>query len=160
MVPLLGPGERHWEILRNLLVEGQAPELLVMDAHLAALAIEHGATLSTSDRDFARFPGLRLQNPLRSGAKLGVRNSRIEIGKSPTYTRAVGRMKCMSPDRSLSGAASFLGVNARRVRTPPKLPKIGLRVRPRHVDKGGRELAETTPFFGRFIFEDTQLSGA
>jgi predicted nucleic acid-binding protein len=37
-----------------------------MDAHLAALAIEHGATLSTSDRDFARFPGLRLHNPLRS----------------------------------------------------------------------------------------------
>jgi toxin-antitoxin system PIN domain toxin len=66
MVTLLGPGERHWEILRDLLLEGQAPGPLVMDAHLAALAIEHGATLSTSDRDFARFPGLRLHNPLRS----------------------------------------------------------------------------------------------
>jgi hypothetical protein len=66
MVTLLAPGDRHWEILRNLLLEGQAPGPLVMDAHLAALAIEHGATLSTNDRDFARFPGLRLQNPLRS----------------------------------------------------------------------------------------------
>ena len=66
MVTVLGPGERHWEILRNLLQEGQAPGPLVMDAHLAALAIEHGAALSTSDRDFARFPGLRLSNPLRS----------------------------------------------------------------------------------------------
>jgi predicted nucleic acid-binding protein len=34
-----------------------------MDAHLAALAIEHGATLLTTDRDFVRFPGLQFQNP-------------------------------------------------------------------------------------------------
>jgi predicted nucleic acid-binding protein len=37
---------------------------LVSDAHLAALAIEHGATLITSDRDFARFPDLRVEYPL------------------------------------------------------------------------------------------------
>jgi hypothetical protein len=35
-----------------------------MDAHLAALATEHGATLCTSDRDFLRFPGLRVEDPL------------------------------------------------------------------------------------------------
>jgi hypothetical protein len=35
-----------------------------MDAHLAALAIEHGATLATTDRDYARFPGLKFFNPL------------------------------------------------------------------------------------------------
>jgi len=35
-----------------------------MDAHLAALAIEHGAILATSDRDFTRFPGLKFFNPL------------------------------------------------------------------------------------------------
>jgi predicted nucleic acid-binding protein len=34
-----------------------------MDAHLAALAIEHGATLCTSDRDFERFPGLKVEYP-------------------------------------------------------------------------------------------------
>jgi toxin-antitoxin system PIN domain toxin len=61
---LLQPGERHWEILKGLLVAGQASRKLVMDAHLAALAIEHGATLASVDRDFARFPGLRLLNPL------------------------------------------------------------------------------------------------
>jgi uncharacterized protein len=37
-----------------------------MDAHLAALAIEHGAVLCTSDRDFARFPRLRVLNPLEA----------------------------------------------------------------------------------------------
>jgi toxin-antitoxin system PIN domain toxin len=66
VVALLHPGERHWEILRKLIVEGQAPGPLVMDAHEAALAIEHGATLCTADRDFTRFPGLRTLNPLKA----------------------------------------------------------------------------------------------
>lgn len=47
--------------------EGQVKGPLVMDAVIAALAIEHGATLHTTDRDFARFPGLKWRNPLRSG---------------------------------------------------------------------------------------------
>jgi len=61
---LVEPGERHWEILQALLAEGQASGPLVMDAVLAALAIEHGATLHTTDRDFARFPGLQWRNPI------------------------------------------------------------------------------------------------
>lgn len=64
-VTVLNPGERHWEVLQNLLIEGQAAGPLTTDAHLAALAIEHGATLASADRDFARFPGLKLLNPLR-----------------------------------------------------------------------------------------------
>jgi uncharacterized protein len=68
MVILLNPGERHWEILRALMSKGQAYGSLIMDAHLAALAIEHGATLATSDRDFSRFPGLRILYPLASGS--------------------------------------------------------------------------------------------
>ncbi len=63
-VTILQPGERHWEIVRELLTKGQAHGPLVTDAHLAALAIEHGATLATSDRDFTRFPGLPILNPL------------------------------------------------------------------------------------------------
>jgi toxin-antitoxin system PIN domain toxin len=63
-VALLQPTERHWPILNRLLADGQARGPLVMDAHLAALAIEHGATLCTTDRDFTRFKGLRLLNPL------------------------------------------------------------------------------------------------
>jgi uncharacterized protein len=58
------PGERHLEILNGLLREGQASGPLVMDAVLAAIAIEHGATLCSTDRDFARFPGLDWQNPI------------------------------------------------------------------------------------------------
>ena len=64
VVGVLEPGERHWEILRRLMHEGQASGPLVMDAALAALAIEHGATLHTTDRDFARFPGLKWTNPI------------------------------------------------------------------------------------------------
>lgn len=61
---ILEPGERHWEILRQLAQDGQAAGPLVMDAALAAIAIEHGATLCTTDRDFARFPGLTWTNPI------------------------------------------------------------------------------------------------
>ena len=61
------PGERHWAILRKLVDEGQAIGPLVMDAALAAIALEHGATLCTTDRDFSRFTGLKWLNPLVSG---------------------------------------------------------------------------------------------
>jgi len=65
-VALLHMGERHWDILARLIVTGNVSGPTITDAHLAALAIEHGATLCTTDRDFARFPGLRWQNPLQS----------------------------------------------------------------------------------------------
>jgi toxin-antitoxin system PIN domain toxin len=60
----LEPTERHWGILRGLLHPLGAAGNLTADAHLAALAVEHGATLCSSDNDFSRFPSLRLQNPL------------------------------------------------------------------------------------------------
>ena len=58
------PTGRHWSIFRRLLIDAQATAALVPDAHLAALAIEHGATLCSTDRDFARFPGLDWRDPL------------------------------------------------------------------------------------------------
>ena len=64
---ILEPGERHWDILRELMREGQTVGPLVMDAVLAALAVEHGATLCTTDRDFSRFSGLKWTNPLTAG---------------------------------------------------------------------------------------------
>ncbi len=63
-VRVLDPGERHFGILSSLLAKARARGPLVMDGHLAALAIEHGATLCTTDRDFSRFPNVRLINPL------------------------------------------------------------------------------------------------
>ena len=63
-VMLLEPGEKHWEILSSLLESAQVRGPLVMDAHLAALALEHGAVLASSDRDFSRFDRLRTLNPL------------------------------------------------------------------------------------------------
>jgi uncharacterized protein len=65
-VAVLEPGERHWEILQRLMKEGQIRGPRVTDAALAALAVEHGATLHTADRDFARFPGLKWANPIAS----------------------------------------------------------------------------------------------
>jgi toxin-antitoxin system PIN domain toxin len=61
---ILEPADRYWEILQALLNEGQVAGPMVMDAALAALAIEHGATLHTTDRDFSRFSTLDWMNPL------------------------------------------------------------------------------------------------
>jgi toxin-antitoxin system PIN domain toxin len=63
-VVILDPGPRHWEILGDLLADSQSAGPLVMDAALAALAIEHGATLNTTDRDFSRFPRPDWVNPI------------------------------------------------------------------------------------------------
>lgn len=59
------PGERHRALLAGLLAIGGMRANLVPDAHLAAIAIEHGLLLCSTDGDFARFPGLRWQDPLR-----------------------------------------------------------------------------------------------
>lgn len=59
------PDARHGEVLGNLLALPGVHGNLVPDAHLAALAIEHGLTLCSTDGDFARFPGLRWENPLQ-----------------------------------------------------------------------------------------------
>lgn len=61
---IIEPGERHWDILGEVLHHGQATGPLVMDAVIAALAIEHGATICTTDRDFARFPDVKWTNPI------------------------------------------------------------------------------------------------
>ena len=58
------PTERHREILGGLLANAATRSNLVPDAHLAALALEHGLTVASTDADFARFPGLRWVNPL------------------------------------------------------------------------------------------------
>jgi uncharacterized protein len=63
-VVLLQPGPRHWELLQGLIVDGNATGPLMTDAVLAALAIENGALLASTDRDFARFKGLRWVDPL------------------------------------------------------------------------------------------------
>jgi uncharacterized protein len=64
-VIILSPTSRHWTIFSRIIRENKIQGPLMMDAHLAALAIEHGATLATTDRDFARFDGLRIVNPLK-----------------------------------------------------------------------------------------------
>jgi toxin-antitoxin system PIN domain toxin len=62
-VSVIGAGERFWEILKDQILEAQVTGALVTDAALAALALEHGATLCSVDRDFRRFRGLRLIDP-------------------------------------------------------------------------------------------------
>lgn len=65
-VTVPAPTSRHADILGELLAEPGVHGNLVPDAHLAALAIEHGLTLCSTDGDFARFKHLRWLNPLES----------------------------------------------------------------------------------------------
>ena len=62
---LITPGRGHWDVFMGLCSNIKGP--LVTDAYLAALAIEHGCELVTTDSDFARFPGLRWRHPLAAG---------------------------------------------------------------------------------------------
>lgn len=63
-VTLVHPTDRHTAVLRELLTPLGTAGNLTTDAHLAALAIEHGALLCSCDGDFSRFPGLRWIDPL------------------------------------------------------------------------------------------------
>jgi toxin-antitoxin system PIN domain toxin len=60
------PTEDHPGVLGRILGQAQATGNLVPDAHLAALAIEHGLTVCSADSDFARFSGLEWVNPIES----------------------------------------------------------------------------------------------
>lgn len=64
-VVIVQPGRRHAGVLRELLSAAGTAGNLVPDAHLAALAVEHGAELCSCDADFSRFPGVRWVDPLR-----------------------------------------------------------------------------------------------
>lgn len=59
----ISPGPRHWQIFTQLCTQSGARGNLISDAYLAAMAIESGSEWITTDRDFARFPGLRWRHP-------------------------------------------------------------------------------------------------
>lgn len=61
---LVRPGARHWAIFARICREADASGNLVPDAFLAALAVEHGCEIITTDSDFARFKGVRWRHPL------------------------------------------------------------------------------------------------
>ncbi len=60
----VAPGPRHWGIFRDLCQRSKAKGNLVPDTYFAALAIEWGCEWMTTDRDYARFPGLKWTHPL------------------------------------------------------------------------------------------------
>ena len=64
IVTLLTENRDHWRTLRSLLADVGVAGNLAPDAHLAALALTHGATLASCDADFSRFRKLRWENPL------------------------------------------------------------------------------------------------
>jgi toxin-antitoxin system PIN domain toxin len=67
---LLGEGNSHRGVMARVVREGRAIGNLAYDAHIAALVLEHGVQeLWTSDRDFARFPGVRVRNPFTVGVQ-------------------------------------------------------------------------------------------
>lgn len=63
-VVVVDAGPRHGELLEQLVMKHRAIGPLVSDAVLAAMAIENGAVLASTDQDFSRFAGLRWINPL------------------------------------------------------------------------------------------------
>jgi len=63
-VRMIHPGDQHWAIFQAMLRDGKAIGSLVSDAHLAALALEHNCVLQSTDADFARFKGLKWNNPI------------------------------------------------------------------------------------------------
>jgi toxin-antitoxin system PIN domain toxin len=63
-VRTIHPGEQHWAIFQVMLRDGKAIGSLVSDAHLAAMAVEHNCILQSTDADFARFKGLKWNNPI------------------------------------------------------------------------------------------------
>ena len=63
-ITVVEPTDRHWVILREMLLSGQVRSAMTTDAEIAAYASEHGAVLYTADRDFARFPRLKTIYPL------------------------------------------------------------------------------------------------
>ena len=65
-VKIIVPGKRHWNILKELLMPLGTAANLTADAHLAAIAIEHGARLYSTDNDFSRFLKLRWTNPIEN----------------------------------------------------------------------------------------------
>jgi uncharacterized protein len=64
-VRAVSPGEGHWTILSKLLRDSGMAGNLASDAHLAAIALELGASICTTDRDFERFPGIDRVDPLQ-----------------------------------------------------------------------------------------------
>lgn len=63
---LISLEKKNWPLFSAMLIDGQASGNLVMDAHLAAMAASCGAILASTDRDFLRFSGIQVINPLKS----------------------------------------------------------------------------------------------
>ncbi len=62
---IVRPTQRHWQVFSELLVDARATANLVTDARIAALAIEHGCRIVSTDSDFSRFRGVKWYDPLR-----------------------------------------------------------------------------------------------
>lgn len=77
-VQMVSPGDRHWAILRNLLRHAGMGGNLTTDAHIAALALEGGHAVYSTDNDFKRFAGVHHVNPLAARHSGGVHEDLAE----------------------------------------------------------------------------------
>lgn len=77
---LVAPGDKHWSILRNLLLQTGTAGNLTTDAHIAALALEQGYCVYSSDNDFKRFAGIRHVNPLMLPAANKIHETPTQYG--------------------------------------------------------------------------------
>lgn len=65
VVDIVSPSEKHWDIFRRIIEPLGTAGNLTTDAHIAALSIEYGATLYSTDNDFSRFQFVKWVNPLQ-----------------------------------------------------------------------------------------------
>lgn len=63
-VELIAPADAHWDNLKTMISKGNAGSDLTTDAHIAALAADYGLIVHSNDTDFARFPNIKVVNPL------------------------------------------------------------------------------------------------
>ena len=108
-VPL--PGDRHQEILGKFLIRLGGGAKLIPDAHLAALAVEHGLALCSTDGDFARFEGLRWENPLNQSmttvVKEAIERTISDNSERETAASRLVRRLQNAPDRGIGGKISW-----------------------------------------------------
>ena len=81
-VELVAPGSNHWPILRNLIRASGTAGNLTSDAHLAALAVEKGCEVHSTDHDFKRFAGVVHVNPIqeqKNTKETGKKNSKRSV---------------------------------------------------------------------------------
>jgi toxin-antitoxin system PIN domain toxin len=136
---ILAPSERHMTLLNGLLAQAGTAGNLVNDAHLAALALEHGAEVVSFDRDFARFEGVHRHEPGQGDAATSGRRPRRRLAAEPPADVVYTTLS--SPFGELTAAATEHGLVRLAFPEEPLeevLERLSLKLSPRIAENPSR----------------------